>query len=192
MSDAMLMGLMDLATLDTSDMKAQMSRLQTPGIYIADLNEIGIAEQPNSDPALPSNFLITTKSTTLAFRPLEAGVMTEEQIKDMEGKPINERYFIDGTKIREAIQLLMGRFKTAGLRHKGLLGGVEGAPAGWLDEAVGKRIAIRVRQYVGKDGQDRVSFDWLSPKQMEKLELPWEILGRDYCDENGNPVDLAA
>lgn len=191
MSD-MIMGLMDLATLDTSDYKAQMSRLQASGIYILDMQSVKIAEQPNSDPAQPSNFLITTQGLTLAYVPLEKGTMTEEQIKEMEGKSVNERYFIDGKNIKEAIQLLMGRYKMAGLRHKGMLGGVEGAPAGWLDEVVGKKTALRVRQYVGKDGQDRVSYDWLSPKQMEKLELPWEILGRDFCDENGNPVEVAA
>lgn len=191
MSD-MILGLLDLATLDTSDMKAQMSRLQVAGIYILELKEMGIAEQPNSDPAQPSNFLITSKGTTLFFAPLDKTSMSEEQAKEMEGKDVSERYFIDGKNIREAIQLLMGRYKTAGLRHKGAIGGVEGAPAGWLDEAIGKRIALRVRHYVGKDGQDRVGYDWLSPKQMEKLELPWAILGRDFLDENGNPVQDAA
>lgn len=183
--------LMDLATVDTSDMTAQVSRLQRQGIYVLELSSLGFVEQPPQDPADPMNYNLKTTGQILEFMPLN-----EEDAAAREGllgKDLNERIFIYGKEARESIQLLMGRFKQVGFRHKGIMGGMEGAPAGWIDEAVGKRIAIRVRHYVRKsDGQEVAAIDWMSPKQMEKAEMPWEVLAREFLDESGNPVDLAA
>lgn len=188
MSEFTFANLMDLATLDTSDLSAQTSRLTRAGIYIAELKEIRIAEQAPSDPADPMSYTLALKGTTLAFAPLDPN----ESAEGMEGRDISERYFLYGKDLKPAIQLLMGRFKVAGFKHKGVIGGVEGSEPGWLDAAVGQRVAIRVRHFTDKNDQERASFDWLSPKAMEKAGLTWDMLARDFQDENGNPVELAA
>lgn len=180
--------LMDLAATDTSDLSAQTSRLQRAGIYILDLNKLQFSEQAPSDPADPVSYLLNIAGQILAFAPLDT---TQGDGSELVGRDMSERYFMNGKQVKEAIQLLMGRFKTVGFKHKGQMGGVEGM-TGWIDEALGKRVAVRVRHYTSRDGQERVSYDWLSPKQMEKAELPWETLARPFLDEQGNEVDLAA
>lgn len=190
MSEMNFANLMDLATIDTSDLSAQTSRLQRQGIYVLDITEMKFVEQPPQDPADPMNYNLTSKGVILAFAPLDPA--DEQYVESMIGKDLRERIFVYGKDIKESIQLLMGRFKTAGFKHKGVMGGVEGGPAGWIDEAVGKRIAIRVRQYTNRNGQEQVSIDWLSPKQMEKNGLTWDMLQRDFLDEKGEVVDLAA
>ena len=176
--------LMDLAAVDTSDLSAQTSRLQRQGIYVLELSKLGFVEQPQNDPAKPMNYNLVIQGNTLAFAPLDPN----ESAEGMEGRDVRERYFLYGEAIKEAIQLLMGRFKTVGFRCKGIMGGVEGGPVGWIDEAVGKKIAIRVRHYTNKNDQEVAAIDWLSPKQMEKAGLPWETMGRDFLDEKGEPV----
>jgi hypothetical protein len=189
MTEMNFANLMDLASVDTSDLSAQTSRLQRQGIYILELTELKFVEQAPSDPAEPMNYNLTTKGNTLAFMPLDPN----ESAEGMEGRDVRERIFLYGKDIKEGIQLLMGRFKVVGFKHKGVMGGVEGGPAGWVDDAVGKRIAIRVRHYVRKsDGQEAAAIDWLSPKAMEKAGLQWEMLARDFVDEKGEVVDLAA
>jgi hypothetical protein len=191
MTEFMFSNLMDLATVDTSDLQAQTSRLQREGIYVLDLTELRFVEQPPQDPADPMNYQLVTKGTILAFFALKPE--DEQFAEKMVGSDLRERIFLYGKELKEGIQLLMGRYKTVGFRHKGLMGGVEGV-VGWVDEAVGKRIAIRVRHYTkASTGQENVAIDWLSPKQIEKSGLiTWEMLGRDFLDEAGNPVDLAA
>jgi len=180
--------LMDLATVDTSDLSAQTSRLQREGIYVVDLTELKFVEQPPQDPADPMNYNLTTRGTILAYAPLDPN----ESAEGMEGRDLRERIFLYGKDVKEGIQLLMGRFKVVGFKHKGIMGGVEGAPAGWVDEAVGKRIAVRVRHYKNKNDQDQVAIDWLSPKQMEKAGITWDVLQRDFLDEKGDVVNIAA
>jgi hypothetical protein len=180
--------LMDLASVDTSDLQAQTTRLQREGIYVIDLSELKFSEQAPNDPAEPMNYNLIMKGQILVFQPLNEG----ESAEGMEGRDLSERYFLYGKDVKTAIQLLMGRFKTVGFRHKGVMGGVEGGPTGWIEEAIGKRIAVRVKHYTPANGQPRAQFDWLSPKAMEKAGIPWEGMQRDFLDEAGNPVELAA
>jgi hypothetical protein len=188
MSDFAFASLMDLATLDTSELQAQTSRLQTKGIYILALEDLKFVEQPASDPAEPMNYILNIKGMCMGFEPLDKDAAPVE----MEGKSISERYFIYGKDLRQAIQLLMGRYKTVGFRHKGIMGGVEGSEPGWIDDAMGKMVVLRVNHYTPKDGQERAQYDWLSPKMMAKAGIPWETLQREFHDEVGNPVEVAA
>lgn len=182
--------LMALGSFDTSDLQAQVSRLAKQGIYVIDLGKLGFQEQPPADPALPMNYQLLIPATILDFKPLDP--KAEGANDDLTGRAINERYFVYGKEIQEAIQLLMGKFKQAGFKHKGAVGGVEGAPPGWIDEANGKRVILRVSHYKPKDGEERAQFTWLSPKQMEKLGIPMNVLGRDFLDEFGRPFDPLA
>jgi hypothetical protein len=181
--------LMSLATMDTSDLKAQVSRLPRQGIYIEELAKLALTEQPPSDPAKPMSYNLNIGGLILGFAPLKEDADAAGDTSQMEGNNLNERFFLYGEQVKEAIQLLMGRFKIAGFRHKGLMGGVEGSAPGWIDEAVGKRIAVRVRHFTPKDGQERAQFDWLSPKAMEKVGLDWSIMQRPFFDENGVEMD---
>lgn len=178
--------LMDLAALDTSDMTAQMSRLQREGIYLIEVQDAKITEQESDDPAKPSNYNIGFSSSILQFVPLkeETGFDPES----LTGKAFNERYFIYGQDIGQAIQLLMGQYKSVGLRCKGIMGGVEGSEPGWIDDIKGKRLVIRVQHRTDKTGQERANIYWLTPKQMAKANIPLETLGRDLLDEQGNPI----
>lgn len=183
--------LMDLATFDTSDISAVTSRLPLAGIYLLNIEELKFTEQPPSDPADPLSFNLVIRSTVLSFAALnEDDKPAEERLP---GTNITERFFIYGKDIKTSIALLMGRFKTVGFRHKGLPGGADGADPGWIDEAAGKRIVMRCRHYTRRsDGQEQAAFDWLSPKAMEKAGIPFELLQRDFLDEHGVPVEIAA
>lgn len=190
--EVLSMSLLDLAAFDTSDLKAQVGRLQPAGLYIIELNSIGFAEQPAKDPADPSNYRFESKGQILAFQPLSADSYNGNP-EDMVGRDLREGVFLSGKDIQAAIQQLMGKYKLAGFRHKGPMGGVEGSAPGWVDEAKGKRVAVRVRQYTTAGGEDRVAFDWLSPKQLKSAGLEWaDTMGRDFLDEKGNPVEIAA
>lgn len=180
--------LMDLAAVDTSDLSAQMSRLQRAGIYVLDVNSAMFSEQPSNDPAEPANYNLAIRSKVLLFVPIDENDGGGDP-SQMEGKDFNERYFIYGKQIKEAIQLLMGRYKSVGLPHKGKLGGVEGSEPGWVDSISGQRIVVRVRHYKSSDGQDRAGYDWLSPKAMAKAGVTWDVLGRDFLDEFGRVDD---
>lgn len=189
-NEMMFASLMDLASTDTSELTAQLSRLPRAGIYIINLDEARFAEQAPTDPADPMNYTLGIKGTILVFDPLDKA--DAGKAAELEGKALSERYFLFGKDIQEAIQLLMGRYKAAGFRHKGAMGGVEGAAPGWIDEALGKRVAVRVRHFTDKGGQDRAGFDWLSQKAMEKAGIDWAIMQRDFLDEHGNPMQEAA
>ena len=184
--------LMELAGLDTSDLQAQVSRLPMAGIYVTELAKLALIQQPPQDPAEPMSYALSCQGVILAFSPLVKDNEAAPAIPDgLIGGNLNERIFIYGKNLKEGIQLLMGRFKQAGLRHKGTMGGVEGANPGWIDEALGKRIAIRV-SHGQRNGQDVAYFNWMSPKQMKKAGLGWEAMGRDYLDEVGKPLDIEA
>jgi hypothetical protein len=192
MSELNFTSLMDLAVLDTSEMSAQTSRLQKEGIYVVELKKIGFSEQPPQDPADPMNYNFNFESTILAFSPLTAEAANAEADAAMIGRDLKQRIFLYGKDIVQAIQLLMGQYKIVGFRHKGIMGGVEGSEPGWIDEANGQRLAVRVRHYSRKDGQEAVAYDWLSPKAMEKAGIPWEGMARPFLDEVGNEVQIAA
>lgn len=182
--------LMDLATLDTSDLQAQTSRLAREGIYICDITKATFSEQANTDPAKPTNFNLNLEYTILEFLPLKP----EDAIYagDLVGRGLRERYFLNGKDIIEAVQLLMGKYKQAGFRHKGHTGGFEQVEPGWIDEAVNKRVAVRVRHYNGNDGEPRAAFDWISKAALEKAGIPWEVMARPFLDEHGNEVKEVA
>lgn len=190
--------LMSLATMDTSDLRAQVSRLPAQGIYIVDLAKVGFSEQPPQDPAKPMSYNLNSSGVILAFEPLKDPKGGDESHVDpanIIGQNLNERFFLFGEQLKEGVQLLMGRYKVAGFRHKGLMGGVEGQQPGWVDEAVGKRVAVRVTHYAPKDGQERAIFTWMSPKQMEKSGITWDVMQRPFLDESGaemDPKDLFA
>lgn len=186
--------LMELASLDTSDMTAQISRLAREGVYICQLTELKFIEQPAKDPAKPMNYALSIKGLILAFEPtVKQGEVAAPIPEGLIGGNLNERFFLFGENLKEAVQLLMGRFKQAGFRHKGKMGGIEGAEAGWIEEALNQRVAIRVR-HGNRDGQDVAYFDWMSPKQMDKAGLKdWTgIMAREFLDENGKPIDPMA
>ncbi len=190
MSEHAIMNLMDLAALDTSDMSAQMSRLQRQGIYFLEVVKAGYTEQESNDAAKATNYNLMIESTILEFIPLD-----ETEKLDMSkiiGATFKERYFLFGEQLIQSIQLLMGMYKSVGLRCKGAMGGVEGSEPGWVDEIAGKRIIVRVQHRTGNDGQERANIYWLTPKQMKKLGIPLDALGRDLLDEQGNPLGDAA
>lgn len=180
--------LMQLASLDTSELEAQLTRLSLPGLYVIDIGKIMFSTQAPSDPAKPMNFNLAIPGTILAFVPLNKE--DEPKAAEMVGKALNERYFLYGENLKEAVQLLMGRFKIVGFRHKGIMGGVEGSQAGWINEAEGRRVVVRVSHYTDKGDQQRARFDWLSPRAMKKANIDWEIMGRDFLDEKGNVIEV--
>src|SRR6185369_13970648 len=90
--------LMALASLDTSDLKAQISRLPKEGIYVVDLAKLGFAEQPPQDPADPMSFNLVGQSVIRQFVPLkEEDAATAA---DLEGENLNERIFLWGQQIK--------------------------------------------------------------------------------------------
>ena len=180
--------LMQLASLDTTELQAQMTRLALAGIYVLDLGKVAFTAQASQDPAKPMNFNLGIPGTILAFAPLNKE--DESKVADLIGKSLNERYFLYGENLKEAVQLLMGRYKLVGFKHKGIMGGVEGYQPGWIDEAQGKRVVARVSHFTDKQEQPRARFDWLSPRAMKKANIDWEIMGRDFLDENGRPIEV--
>lgn len=190
MSELQFGSLMDLANLDTSDMKAQLSRLRKEGMYALTLQKIEVKEQPpQDDPAKPMNYNVAIPGLIEMFWPIKEE--DKERASDVIGQTLADRHFLFGENLRDSLELLMGRFKSAGFRHKGRMGGMEGQDPGWLDEAVGKRVIARVRHGTRAGGNEQAYIDWLNPKQLAKAGIPWDdVMQRPFLDENGNEIPI--
>jgi len=185
MSDLLFTSLMDLATTDTSEIKALRNRLQPEGIYVVAFTEANLREIENQDPSKPPRASLGFKGVVEHFEPLKA----DSSDRDLVGKAYNQFETIWLSDIAEAIGLLKGRYESAHLPTAGIPGGIEGHE-GWIDGVIGKRVAIRVRHKVVGD-DTRVYVDWLGAKAMEKVGLAWEDMGREAVDGRGNPIEIA-
>lgn len=187
-------GLLDLATTDTTDVKAVYGRLQTPGIYVVEIVEAGFTE-PAEQGAENPRIGFAYNGIIHYYAPLESsgdGDYDNAYVVDPEkmlGATFRDTQTIWLRDFVRGIGLLRGMFANARLITTGAPGGVKGAPEGWIDGAVGKRVAIRVSHYTTKDGDTRQQIDWLSPKNLEKNGLAWEDLGREAYNLAGEPMD---
>lgn len=172
------MSLMDLAEMDTSEIQAKTSRLQAEGIYVLEVEEAQFKEQPPAEVTDPMNFNLVVRSNILAYLPNPDIAHPQE----LEGKTFMDRVFLWGKELVESIEYLKGKYKQAEIDYSGArMGGIEGQEPGWVDGLVGQRIVVRVRH--GKN--ERAYTDWLSMKQVEKIDgLDWaDVIGRKALEE---------
>lgn len=155
--------LAQLAEIDTSDLKAQVSRLPPAGIFL--VRGVDAKAGESRQEGKPPLFNIAFESEILEAKPLDK----DKDPESLVGGKLKDRYILWPSDFQEALQLLMGRYMVIGLEHKGRLGGVEGGEPGWLDNYPGAIHRIRVRHFTDKNGVDRAGFDWL-PAEDAKSE----------------------
>lgn len=186
--------LMDLVQQDTSEIKAITSRLQAEGIYVIDWVEASI-KSPKEDgeewgPDEKPRANLRFEGVIVDYTPLVEDSMTEEQIQAMPGKSFNQFETLWLDNVAESIGEIKGKlYARARYATNGALGGMEGVPAGWLNGIEGTRCVVRVRHATNRNGDRRAYFDWLSPKEMAKVDIDWEDLGRAALDADGTEQD---
>lgn len=167
MSDDSDFSLASLAQLDTSDVAVIASRLPAEGVFTCQVKLAQLAMRESTNPDRPD---------PMVFVNFEAEIIeADPKKKDLDpesfiGRTLKESALIRMDDIREAIGLLKGRYKRAGLPTDGVLGGVEGSP-GWIDGAVDRFVKIKVRHYTTKSGDERAGYDWVgSPTAIGESE----------------------
>jgi len=160
-NEAGFMSLADLAAMDAQaeGIAVLTSRLPAAGMYIVRGKEVKASEsRKEGEPPLFS-FIFTAE--ILEAKPLDKEVDAERLV----GRTLTERYTLWPTDFREAVGLMMGRYKIIGLPFEGRMGGVEGQEPGWLDGLTGHLFQVRVRHFTDKNNNERAGFDWLPYKQ---------------------------
>lgn len=178
--------LMDLASTDTTDVKAVRSRLPSEGIYIVSMTEAGMKEAELDDPEATPRANLRFQGVIEYFEPLKAPD-DSENVPDLVGKNFNQFATLWLDDVAQAIGLLKGQFyERAKLPTAGQPGGIEGVE-GWIDGVVGQRIGVRIRHSKGEN--TRAYYDWLSPKELDKAGIAWEDLGRPAYNPDGSEME---
>ena len=185
-------GLLDLATTDTEEVKAVHGRLQTPGIYVVEIVEAKLTEPAEQNAESP-RIGFAYNGLIQYFAPL-AKTDDDEGYTGIDPEKMLGATFRDTRTIWlndfvTELGRLKGMYANARLITNGAPGGVAGAPEGWLDGAIGKRVAIRVTHYVNKAGDTQQQIDWMNPKTMEKNGLDWADMGREAYDLAGEVME---
>jgi hypothetical protein len=189
MKELVFTGLMDLATQDTTEVKALRSRLQPAGIYLVTFDDVGMTERETDDPEATPMVNLRFKGTIDYYEPLDANDDTPDGTEsDMVGKAFNQFSTLWLDDVPQAIGLLKGMYERAALPTAGQLGGVEGTE-GWVDGLVGMRVGIRVRHATTNNGDKRAYYDWLSPKECQKAGIEWEDVGRPAFLPDGTEME---
>lgn len=160
-NEAGFMSLADLAAMDAQaeGIAVLTSRLPAAGMYVVRGKEVRATEsRKEGEPPLFA-FILGTEI-------LDAKLMDKEADGErLVGRSLTERYTLWPSDFKEAVGLLMGKYKIIGLPFDGRMGGVEGQEPGWLDGLTGHVFQIRVRHFTDKNGNERAGFDWLPYKQ---------------------------
>lgn len=177
-------GLLDLATMETDEVKAVTSRLPSEGIYIVDMARPELRESEPEPDKTPMVF-ISFSGVIDYYAPLKEPEEGEE-IPDLIGKNFRQMHTMFMDDLARSVGELKGMlYHRAKLPTAGQFGGNAENP-GWVDAIEGNRVAIRVRHGVNKREETVAYFDWLTPKQLVKVGIEWEELGRDALEPNGS------
>lgn len=154
-----MFSLADLAMMNSDETTVLMSRLPDEGIFT--VRGVGIkASQTEGKDDKPPMFAVSIETEILAAKPLSKDKDPESYV----GRTLRERYTLWPNDFGQMVGLLQGRYKLVGLPFTGKFGAVEGQEPGWTDSMVSHMWDVRVRHWVGKNGQTNAAFDWLPRK----------------------------
>ena len=143
-----MMSLADIAGLDVSDVEELRSSQFPVGLFTWEVAIAKLDTQTVKDDELRYTGIIELKC-------VEVDTLTDRDATpdDCLGKTFTEKFFIDPAEAQKGIGFLKGFVADVGCDNKGNMGGVEGAPPGYLDKMVGHRFKAKIIKKKGKDGE---------------------------------------
>lgn len=155
------MSLADIAGLDTDDVEELRSQALTAGLYVFEMQAGKLQDTTVKDDERRIKINIPLKVVEVQAI-TEKGV-TEEEVM---GKVHTESFFVDPADPGKGIGYAKGFIADAGASNSGNMGGVEGAPTGYLDALQGHRFVAKALKKKGNDGVWRTRIE--IPKQKAK------------------------
>lgn len=188
------MSLMDLTTMDTTEIKAVRGRLQQAGIYVVNFTNVTVNMKVDEVDPDKSRANVRWEGVIESFQPLEDAEEEGVDPEAMIGRAFNQFRSIPlrpADEMRRAIGQIKGEmYHLARFPTVGPLGGDPDGEPGWLENVVGQRVAIRVRHATNKDGDTRAYIDWLSPALLNQIDgIDWEDMQRPALNPDGTEQD---
>lgn len=154
-ADSGFFTLADLAAYNTDEIATLTSRLPELGLYIV-AGKVATFKVGESKDGKPPLIRLGVQAEVLDFTPIKKDFDVTKVI----GRTLSTSITLWPQDLEQEIGLLKGNYQKAGIPNTGPMGGVEGQPPGWVDNAVGANWAWKVSSYTDKNGEPRARFDW--------------------------------
>ncbi len=148
--------LADLAAFNTDEVVTLTSRVPTPGLYTVVGKVAGLKMTVSNDDSKPPLIRLGVETEVMDFLPIDKTIDVSKFI----GRKLSDSITLWPNEMEQEIGLLKGRYQKAGISNIGMMGGVEGQPPGWIDNAIGAIWQIKVGSFVDKNGETRARMDW--------------------------------
>lgn len=156
--------LADIAGLDVSDIEELRSSQLAAGLYVFEVqtSEFGERMVNTKDGDEEKRFV-----ATIPLKVVEVEAIVEKGVEDSDvmGKTQTENFFINPAEAEKGIGYLKGFVTDIGCDSSGPIGGVEGAPEGFLDRITGHRFRAKIVKKKGKDGEFYARLQLVKPKR---------------------------
>lgn len=142
------MSLADIAGIDTSEIEELRSSSLPTGLYTFECSAGKLEDKMVKD---DSERRVVA---SVQLKVIEIDTIAEKDVNpdDVMGKTQTEQFFIDPAEAEKGIGYLKGWVADIGADNSGNMGGVEGAPAGYLDKLEGHRFKAKIIKKKAKDG----------------------------------------
>ncbi len=142
------MSLADIAGLDVSDVEELRSSQIPAGLYTFEVSKTGMEETTVGD-----DDELRYKAS-IELKVIEVSAIAERGVEDADvmGKTHSETFFINPAEAQKGIGFLKGFVTDIGGDSTGGIGGVEGAPEGFLDKLVTHRFPAKIIKKKARDG----------------------------------------
>ncbi len=142
------MSLADIAGIDTSEIEELRSSALPVGLYTFECQAGKLEDRMVKD---------DTERRVVVSVPMkvvEVDTIAEKDVSesDVMGKTQTEQFFIDPSEAEKGIGYLKGWLADIGADNSGNMGGVDGAPAGYLDRLESHRFKAKIIKKKSKDG----------------------------------------
>lgn len=145
------MSLADIAGLDVSDVEELRSSALPAGLYTFEITKVNFEVRSVKDDTE------TRYVASVEHKVIEVETIVEKGVTEAEvlGKSYTEQFFIDPAEAQKGIGYLKGFVADIGADNSGPIGGVEGAPEGFLDRLVTHRYKAKIVKKKDRSGEMR-------------------------------------
>lgn len=149
--------LADLANLDTSDVAVVMNRLPMAGLWTVMCLSVALSVQKPKEAGQKPLPRITYKFESVKIEPTE--IPEDFDPATTAGRKLTDQTTLWPEEFTNEIGIVKGKYKRCGIESNGIMGGTDEVK-GWLDNAVGRVIELKVRHAEVK-GETRAFIDWV-------------------------------
>lgn len=145
------MSLADIAGLDVSDVEELRSSALPAGLYTFEVTKTLLETRSVKEDTE------TRYVAVVELKVIEVDTIVEKGVTESEvlGKTYTENFFIDPAEAQKGIGYLKGFIADVGGDNSGPIGGVEGAPEGFLDRLVTHRFPAKIVKKKDRQGEMR-------------------------------------